>query len=152
MKPHTQTAVHFASVAVFVLALATSLLLLRYGWINFQGDGSSDFTKLLTKVLDKRESTFALFGAFLTALPAMCLSLANTKSGTLTKRGRMYLGLLIPLWIIAALANILIEPTGDAAGGAELAKSADTFALSLFTYATTFLTAIFGLNAYLGSE
>lgn len=152
MKPHTQTAVHVASVAVFVLALAMSLLLLRYGWITFEGDGSSDFTVFLEKILGKRESTFALFGAFLTALPAMCLSLANTKSGTLTKRGRTYLYLLIPVWIVAAVANILIESTGDAAGGTELAKSADTFALSLFTYATTFLTAIFGLNAYLGSD
>lgn len=152
MKPHTQTAVHVASVVVFVLALLMSIMLLCYGWIVFQDDAGDSFTDSLAKILQKRESTSALFGAFLTALPAMCLGLANTRSGRLTSRGRLYLALLIPSWIIAALANILIETSGDAAGGPDLAKSADTFALSLFTYATTFLAAIFGLNTRIEND
>lgn len=152
MKPHTQVAVHVASVAVFSLALLMSTSLLCYGWVIFQNDAGGEFTDLLAKVLRKRESTGALFGAFLTALPALCLSLSNTKSGRLTKRGRLYLYLLTPLWIISALANILIESTADAAGGQELASSADTFALSLFTYATTFLAAIFGLNSQIEGD
>jgi hypothetical protein len=152
MKPHVQKAVHVASTVVFALAFLMSTVLFCYGWIVFQGDSGSGFTDLLDKILQKRESTSALFGALLTALPATCLTLANTKAGKLTPRGRLYLFFLIPLWIVAALANILIESYEGVAGGQELAKSADTFALSIFTYATTFLTAIFGLNAGVGND
>lgn len=146
MLDHTRTTIHVIAVTVFSCCMIISGLLLYYAILAYArgpGDWGIDFLEAL---LEKQQSVFALFGAVLTALPALSLGLSNEEDGRLTKRGKLYLWILIPTLLLAAAANIVLEPENMNLGRSGTPSLADTTALRLAGYSLTFLTAFLGLK------
>jgi hypothetical protein len=145
MLNHTRTTIHVIAVTVFSCCLIISGLLLYFAVEANSGGPGDRITNFLEALLMKQQSVFALFGAVLTALPAMTLGITNPEDGQLTKRGKIYLWILIPTLLLASVANIILEPGMDL-GYAGTPALADTTALRLAAYALTFLTAFLGLK------
>lgn len=148
MQSHTRLAIHVVSVVVFSVCLAIAGMLVHYAIVAVSGNPGGEATDLVEALLKKQENVFALFGAVLTALPALTLGLANTPAGLLTGYGKTYLWILIPTLVLSAVANILIEPATQELGAEGALSLADTTALRIAAYSLTFLLAILGLKSF----
>jgi len=143
----TKNAIHVLTLTVFSLALMVGVMLLAYAIVATLGFFGNTFTNVVVAILKRQNSAFAIFGAVITALPAASFSISNDESGAITTRGLAYIYLLVPTLVLAATANILLEPAIGHPGGLSSSELVDTTSLRLTAFALTFLTAIFGLKA-----
>ncbi len=138
--------VHVVATSLFAALLSTGCFLLYYTWIALSGDPGGPLIDGITWALDKQQSALAILGTVATAVPAFALALANTAKGGITRRGWVYLTLLIPTFLLAAFANFVLEPESVNLGTATTPVVADGTALRVAGFALTYITAIFGLN------
>jgi hypothetical protein len=142
----TDVLIHWAATAMFVVLLVIACLLLYFTSVAMAGDNGGVVIDRITWVLERQKGALALLGTAATAVPALALGLANTPKGRMTRRGWIYVGVLVPTWVIATVGSFLMEPEGVNLGPAGMPTLVDSTALAISGFALTFLAAILGLK------
>lgn len=141
-----ERATHIAAVLIFVGGLVLSLLFDYYLWVAVAGDGGNRVTDLVGGLLARQQSFMGIFGVILAAIPGLALKLATQDNTSLTPRGRVYLGLLIPMLIASSICTVWLDPAEVQLGTTQMPQLVDSTATYLASYSLTLILAIVGLG------
>ena len=140
------TLIHVAATTMFAILLLVAAFLGYYTYVAMSGDPGGKLIDAITWTLAQQKGLLALAGAAVTAVPAFALGLANTKAGRITRRGWTYVIILALTYAVAALTSFFLDPTEINLGTAQTPVMADATALTISTFALTYVVAILGLK------